>query len=65
LPFQVWASTPAVLWTAKRPQERGIHAHVYKDGKYLRDDTFGTVIYQGKVLDRAELLDDMVRKTAS
>src|ERR1041384_7671960 len=23
LPFQVWASTPAVLWTANRPQERG------------------------------------------
>ena len=23
LPFQVWASTPAVLWTAQRPQERG------------------------------------------
>jgi hypothetical protein len=33
LPFQVWASTPAVLWTANRPQERGIHVHVYKDAK--------------------------------
>ncbi len=32
LPFQIWASTPAVLWTAVRPQERGIHVHVYKDG---------------------------------
>lgn len=63
LPFQVWASTPAVLWTADRPQERGIHVHVYKDGEYLEDDTFGTVIYQGKALNRQELLESMVQRT--
>jgi hypothetical protein len=55
--FQVWASTPAVLWTAERPQERGIHVHVYKDKAYDVDDTFGVVRYQGKVLDRAQLLE--------
>jgi hypothetical protein len=65
LQFQVWASTPAVLWTADRPQERGIHVHVYKDGKYLIDDTFGVVHYQGKVLDRAKLLEAMVASTIS
>ena len=37
----MWASTPAVLWTAERPQERGIHVHVYEDGQYVVDDTFG------------------------
>lgn len=63
LPFQVWASTPAVLWTAERPQERGIHVHVYKDGKYLEDNTFGVVRYQGKVLQRADLLSTMVAGT--
>lgn len=63
LAFQVWASTPAVLWTADRPQERGIHVHVYKDGQYLIDDTFGVVRYQGKVLDRAQLLEAMVAST--
>ena len=63
LPFQVWASTPAVLWTAKRPQERGIHVHVYQDGQYLIDDTYGTVIYQGQPLQRAELLERMVENT--
>jgi hypothetical protein len=63
LPFQVWASTPAVLWTANRPQERGIHVHVYKDGQYLIDDTFGVVRHQGKVLDRAQLLLAMISKT--
>jgi hypothetical protein len=63
LPFQVWASTPAVLWTANRPQERGIHVHVYKDGQYLVDDTFGTVIYQAQQLQRAALLEGMVART--
>lgn len=63
LPFQVWASTPAVLWTAERPQERGIHVHVYKDGQYLIDDTFGVVRFQGRTLDRQELLANMVERT--
>lgn len=65
LPFQVWASTPAVLWTADRPQERGIHVHVYKDGQYLIDDTFGTVIYRGKALERTALLKSMVERTTN
>lgn len=63
LPFSVWASTPAVLWTADRPQERGIHVHVYQDGDYLMDDTYGTVIYRGEALDRRELLDVMIANT--
>jgi transposase-like protein len=63
LPFQVWASTPAVLWTADRPQERGIHVHVYQDADYLVDDTFGTVTYQGNVLVRSELFELMVNNT--
>lgn len=65
LPFQVWASTPAVIWTADRPQERGIHVHVYQDGEYLVDDTFGTVIHNGRTLDRSALFDAMVASTSS
>jgi hypothetical protein len=65
LPFQVWASTPAVLWTAARAQERGIHVHVYKDGDYLIDNTYGSVIYGGKQLVRKDLLDVMVANTIS
>ena len=63
LPFQIWASTPAVLWTAERQQERGIHVHVYRDGKYEIDNTFGTVIYKGKPLLRKALIDVMVANT--
>ena len=28
--YNLWASTPAIIWTADRPQEKGIHVH---DGK--------------------------------
>jgi transposase-like protein len=61
--FALWASTPAVLWTAERSQERGIHVHLAMDGHRIIDDTFGTVIYQGKKLDRAALLENMLANT--
>jgi hypothetical protein len=61
--FALWASTPAVLWTAERAQERGIHVHLGVDGKRQIDDTYGTVIYRGKALKRAEMLAAMVENT--
>ena len=63
--FEMWSSTPAVVWTADRPQERGIHVHVF-DGEGPRrivDDTFGTVIYEGNELDRSALWDRMREHT--
>jgi hypothetical protein len=36
---------------------------VYKDGDYLVDNTFGTVIYKGKALQRKALLESMVANT--
>lgn len=61
--FALWASTPAVLWTADRPQERGIHVHLGVGGQRLIDDTFGKVIYKGEVLERTALLGKMVAGT--
>lgn len=61
--FEVWASTPAVLWTANRPQERGIHVHVYGGGRRIVDETFGKVIYQGRELSREELWRNMIANT--
>lgn len=63
LQFELWSSTPAVLWTANRPQEKGIHVHVYKDGRRIKDDTFGRVIYQGKELNRELLWQQMANNT--
>lgn len=61
--YEVWASTPAVLWTANRPQEKGIHVHVRDGDKWLEDDTFGEVILNRAPLDRAQLLQAMVANT--
>lgn len=63
LEFELWSSTPAVLWTANRPQEKGIHVHVYRNGRRIEDDTFGRVIFQGKDLDRKTLWQQMADNT--
>jgi hypothetical protein len=63
LKFELWSSTPAVLWTASRPQEKGIHVHVYEDSRRIVDDTFGTVIFQDKPLNRSEMWQNMIKNT--
>ncbi len=63
--FDIWSSTPAVLWTADRPQALGIHVHIY-EGEGVRrvvDETFGEVIYKGKKLDRKILWGNMTANT--
>lgn len=65
--FEIWASTPAVVWTANRPQEKGIHVHIYEgsiDGRRrIVDNTFGDVIYKGEALDRNLLWQQMTNNT--
>lgn len=61
--YTVWASTPAILWTAHRPQEFGIHVHIHDGPKRIVDDTFGEVILNGDALQRSELIKAMVART--
>jgi len=61
--FEMWASTPAVVWTANRPQEKGIHVHVYDGTRRIEDDTFSIVIFEGKSLDRKVIWDNMMKNT--
>lgn len=63
--FELWSSTPAVLWTANRPQELGIHVHIYdKNGtKRIVDDTFSHVIVNGKQLERKDMWQMMIDRT--
>lgn len=63
LQYTIWASTPAVLWTAARPQELGIHVHAFAGGKRIIDETFGEVILKGEVLDRRKLIEQMIART--
>lgn len=64
--FEIWSSTPAVVWTANRPQEKGIHVHIYEGNvgsRRIIDNTFGEVIYKGVSLDRSKLWHEMTRNT--
>lgn len=61
--YTVWASTPAIVWTARRPQEYGIHVHVHDGAHRIIDDTFGEVILNGTALVRADLLQAMIDRT--
>ena len=63
LSYTVWASTPAIVWTAARSQEFGIHVHVHDGPKRVVDDTFGEVILDGAPLDRADLINAMMART--
>jgi hypothetical protein len=61
--YTVWASTPAIVWTAERPQECGIHVHVHDGNSRIIDDTFGEVVLNGKPLERAALIAAMIERT--
>lgn len=61
--FEIWASTPAVVWTANRSQEKGIHVHVYEGTRRIVDETFATVIYNGTPLSRKTLWEKMIQNT--
>ncbi len=58
--YTIWASTPAIVWTAARPQEFGIHVHVHRGAERIVDDTFGEVFLEGRSLDRSELIKKMI-----
>ena len=46
--IQVWGSNPAILWTANRNEEEGIHIHAYNQlGALIHDDTFSRVVIDG------------------
>lgn len=61
--YTIWASTPAIVWTAARPQEFGIHVHVHDGHQRIVDDTFGEVVLDGKSLERSELVKAMMSRT--
>jgi hypothetical protein len=61
--YTIWASTPAVLWTAERPQELGIHVHVFDGMNRVIDDTFGEVLLNGESLKRETLIQSMIDRS--
>jgi transposase-like protein len=66
--IQIWASNPSIVWTARRPEEEGIHVHVYadradQDKDAVHDDTFGTVLIDGVTLDEKMVRQLMAQQT--
>ncbi|MGI9066942.1 MAG: hypothetical protein ACR2HX_11140 [Pyrinomonadaceae bacterium] len=51
--IQIWGSNPALLWTANRDEEEGIHIHAFdQDGTtFLIDDTYSEVTIDNVRLD--------------
>ena len=51
--IQIWGSNPAILWTADKAEEKGIHVHAYRrDGEEAKiDGTFNKVTIDGIELD--------------
>jgi transposase-like protein len=56
--IQIWGSNPAIVWTAHKSEEEGIHVHGYRDAhsEPAFDGTFHSVSIDGMSLDA-----DMVR----
>jgi hypothetical protein len=61
--YTVWASTPAIVWSAARAQEYGIHVHVHDNKTRIVDDTFSEVTSNGAALNRSELIANMISRT--
>lgn len=51
--IRLWGTHPAILWTAARDEEDGVHVHGFKKGreKVAPDETYGRVIVDGIELD--------------
>ena len=50
--IQIWGSHPAIIWTADRDEEEGIHIHAFNDNdKIVIDNTYSSVTIDGISLD--------------
>ncbi len=56
--IQIWGSNPAIIWTATKSEEAGIHVHLFQTNTDapVVDDTYGKVI-----IDGVELNPQMIR----
>lgn len=63
--IQIWASNPALLWTAGKAESEGIHVHAYKNGNREKDDTYREVIIDGISIDEEPLRYLMAQKALS
>lgn len=54
--IQVWASNPALIWTASGPEKAGLHIHTFDaNDQYVHDETYGSVYLDGEQLSEAHI----------
>lgn len=63
--IQIWGSSPALLWTSRTPERRGIHVHAFKTqkGPPAIDETYSAVVIDGVKLDPQEVRVLMAQRT--
>ncbi|MGQ0772830.1 MAG: hypothetical protein ACT4NY_00160 [Pseudonocardiales bacterium] len=62
--IRIWGTHEAIVWTAERPEEEGIHVHVYdQHGDYVVDETFDRTILRGQLLDADQVRLLMLQKS--
>lgn len=50
--IRIWGSNPAIIWTFKKPEHRGIHLHALdRNHEHVHDETYRKVIIDGVRLD--------------
>lgn len=64
--IEIWGSNPAIIWTAQRSEEAGIHIHIHKkgqSGERITDETYGKVIIDGIELNHVQIRYLMVQNS--
>lgn len=63
---RLWGTHPAILWTAIREEDEGIHVHAYHAGEESAfvDETYGAVSIDGIELDPRAIRSFMVQQQA-
>jgi hypothetical protein len=62
--IRIWGTHQALIWTAERAEESGVHVHVYDDsGDYIVDETFDHAIWRDVILDANEVRLLMLQKS--
>lgn len=62
--IRIWGTHQALVWTAERPEESGLHVHVYDNrGGCVVDETFDKALWCGRSLDTTEVRMLMLQKS--
>jgi hypothetical protein len=61
--IQIWASNPALIWTSERPEEEGLHVHLFRSpGDIVLDETYDHVTVDGVALDEPQVQHFMAQQ---